>query len=134
MQRELESRVVVEEKDYEEIDEVDLKLLRLAVDLGGILVTNDYNLNKVAAVQNMPVLNINDLANAVRSVLLPGEELPLAIVREGKEAGQGVGYLPDGTMVIVENARKHIGETLDIVVTSALQTSAGRLVFAKLRS
>lgn len=132
MQRELESRVVVEEKDYEEIDEVDLKLLRLAADLGGILVTNDYNLNKVAAVQNMPVLNINDLANAVRSVLLPGEELPLAIVREGKEAGQGVGYLPDGTMVIVENARKHIGETLDIVVTSALQTSAGRLVFAKL--
>ncbi|MBA4347385.1 MAG: PIN domain nuclease [Clostridiales bacterium] len=133
MQRELESRVVVEEKDYDEIDEVDLKLLRLAVDLGGILVTNDYNLNKVAAVQNMPVLNINDLANAVRSVLLPGEELPLVIVREGKEAGQGVGYLPDGTMVIVENARKHIGETLDIVVTSALQTSAGRLVFAKLR-
>jgi len=133
MQRELESRVVVEEKDYDEIDEVDLKLLRLAVDLGGILITNDYNLNKVAAVQNMPVLNINDLANAVRSVLLPGEELPLAIVREGKESGQGVGYLPDGTMVIVENARKHIGETLDIVVTSALQTSAGRLVFAKLR-
>ena len=133
MQRELESRVVVEEKDYDEIDEVDLKLLRLAADLGGVLVTNDYNLNKVAAVQNMPVLNINDLANAVRSVLLPGEELPLAIVREGKESGQGVGYLPDGTMVIVENARKHIGETLDIVVTSALQTSAGRLVFAKLR-
>ena len=84
--------------------------------------------------QNMPVLNINDLANAVRSVLLPGEELPLAIVREGKESGQGVGYLPDGTMVIVENARKHIGETMDIVVTSALQTSAGRLVFAKLRA
>ena len=134
MQRELDSRVVVEEKDYDEIDEVDLKLLRLAVDMGGILVTNDYNLNKVAAVQNMPVLNINDLANAVRSVLLPGEELPLAIVREGKESGQGVGYLPDGTMVIVENARRHIGETLDIVVTSALQTSAGRLVFAKLRN
>ncbi len=134
MQRELDQRVSVEDKDYEDVDEVDLKLLRLATDLGGILVTNDYNLNKVAAVQNMPVLNINDLANAVRSVLLPGEELPLAIVREGKESGQGVGYLPDGTMVIVENARKHIGETLDIVVTSALQTSAGRLVFAKLRA
>ena len=134
MQRELDQRVVVEEKDYDEIDEVDLKLLRLAVDLGGILVTNDYNLNKVAAVQSMPVLNINDLANAVRSVLLPGEELPLAIVKEGKEAGQGIGYLPDGTMVIVESARKHIGETLDIVVTSALQTSAGRLVFAKVRT
>ncbi len=134
MQQELPQRVVVEEKDYEDVDEVDLKLLRLAGDLGGILMTNDYNLNKVAAVQNMPVLNINDLANAVRSVLLPGEEISLAIVREGKEAGQGVGYLPDGTMVIVENARRHIGETLDIVVTSALQTSAGRLVFAKLRA
>ena len=133
MQRELEQRVVVEERDYDDIDEVDLKLLKLATDLNGILVTNDYNLNKVAAVQNMAVLNINDLANAVRSVLLPGEELPIAIVKEGKEAGQGVGYLPDGTMVIIESGRKHIGETLDIVVTSALQTSAGRLVFAKLR-
>ena len=133
MQRELEPRVVVEERDYEDVGEVDLKLLRLATDIGGILITNDYNLNKVAAVQNMPVLNVNDLANAVRSVLLPGEELPLAIVREGKESGQGVGFLPDGTMVIVENARKHIGETMDIVVTSALQTSAGRLVFAKMR-
>jgi uncharacterized protein YacL len=134
IQQELDQRVAVEEKDYEDTDEVDLKLLRLASDLGGVLVTNDYNLNKVAAVQNMPVLNINDLANAVRSVLLPGEELPLLIVKEGKESGQGVGYLPDGTMVIVENSRKHIGETLDIVVTSALQTSAGRLVFAKLRA
>ena len=133
MQRELDQRVVVEERAYDEIDEVDLKLLRLASDLNGILVTNDYNLNKVAAVQNMAVLNINDLANSVRSVLLPGEELPIAIVKEGKEAGQGVGYLPDGTMVIIESGKKHIGETLDIVVTSALQTSAGRLVFAKLR-
>lgn len=134
MQRELDQRVEVEEKDYDDVDEVDLKLLRLANDIGGILVTNDYNLNKVAAVQNMPVLNINDLANSLRSVLLPGEELPLLIVKEGKESGQGVGYLPDGTMVIVENAKKHIGETLDIMVTSALQTSAGRLVFAKLRT
>ena len=133
MQRELDQRVAVEEKDYEDVDEVDLKLLRLATDIGGILVTNDYNLNKVAAVQNMPVLNINDLANAVRSVLLPGEELPILIAKEGKESGQGVGYLPDGTMVIVENAKKRIGETVDLVVTSALQTSAGRLVFAKLR-
>lgn len=134
MQCDLEQQVVVEEKDYEDVDEVDLKLLRLAADTGAILVTNDYNLNKVAAVQNMPVLNINDLANALRSVLLPGEELSLAIVKEGKEAGQGVGYLPDGTMVIVENGRKRIGETADLVVTSALQTSAGRLVFAKMRS
>jgi len=134
MQCEMERRVVVEERDYNDVDEVDLKLLRLAADIGGILVTNDYNLNKVAAVQNMPVLNINELANALRSVLLPGEELSLAIVKEGKEAGQGIGYLPDGTMVIVENGKKRIGETADLVVTSALQTSAGRLVFAKMRS
>ncbi|MCE5188192.1 MAG: TRAM domain-containing protein [Eubacteriales bacterium] len=133
MQRELDQRVCVVERDYDDMDEVDLKLLRLAGDMGGILVTNDYNLNKVAAVQNMPVLNINDLSNAIRSVLLPGEELPLAIVKEGKEAGQGVGYLPDGTMVIIENGKKHIGETADLIVTSALQTSAGRLVFAKLK-
>ncbi|MEN6593870.1 MAG: PIN domain-containing protein [Clostridiaceae bacterium] len=134
MQCEMEQRVLVEERDYDDVDEVDLKLLRLASDMGAILVTNDYNLNKVAAVQNMPVLNINELANALRSVLLPGEELSLAIVKEGKEAGQGIGYLPDGTMVIVENGKKRIGETADLVVTSALQTSAGRLVFAKMRS
>lgn len=134
MQCELDQQVTVEERDYDDVDEVDLKLLRLAGDLGAVLVTNDYNLNKVAAVQNTPVLNINELANALRSVLLPGEELSLAIVKEGKEAGQGIGYLPDGTMVIVENGRKHIGETIDLVVTSALQTSAGRLVFAKLRA
>jgi uncharacterized protein YacL len=133
MQRELDQEVEIEERDYDDVDEVDLKLLRLAGDLSGILVTNDYNLNKVAAVQNMPVLNINELANALRSVLLPGEELSLAIVKEGKEAGQGIGYLPDGTMVIVENGKKRIGETVDLIVTSALQTSAGRLVFAKLR-
>jgi uncharacterized protein YacL len=134
MQCELDQQVAVEERDYDDVDEVDLKLLRLAGELDGILVTNDYNLNKVAAVQNMPVLNINELANAIRSVLLPGEELSLSIVKEGKEAGQGIGYLPDGTMVIIENGKKHIGETADLVVTSALQTSAGRLVFAKLRA
>jgi uncharacterized protein YacL len=133
MQQELDQRMSVEERDYDDIDEVDLKLLKLAVELNGTLVTNDYNLNKVAAVQDMRVLNVNDLANAVRSVLLPGEELSLAIVKEGKESGQGVGYLPDGTMVIVENGKRHIGDMMDIVVTSALQTSAGRLVFAKLR-
>lgn len=134
MQCELEQRVLVEERDYDDVGEVDLKLLRLAAELGGVLVTNDYNLNKVAAVQNTPVLNVNDLAHAVRSVLLPGEELTLQIVKEGKELNQGVGYLPDGTMVIVENGRKHIGETAELVVTSALQTSAGRLVFAKMRA
>lgn len=133
MQEELEGCVVVDERDYDDVDEVDVKLLRLAADLGGVLVTNDYNLNKVAAVQNVRVLNVNDLANALRSPLIPGEELSLAVVREGKEAGQGVGYLPDGTLVIIENGKKRIGETVALVVTSALQTSAGRMVFAKLK-
>ena len=133
MQQELAQPVVIEERDYEDIDEVDLKLLRLADELDGVLVTNDYNLNKVAAVQQTCVLNINDLANAIRPVLLPGEQLSLAIVKEGKEQGQGVGYLPDGTMVIVEGGRKHIGETAELIVTSALQTSAGRMIFAKMK-
>lgn len=132
MQQELSQSVEIVERDYDDIDEVDLKLLRLALDTGGVLVTNDYNLNKVASVQNASVLNINDLANALRAVLLPGETLSLPIVKEGKEAGQGVGYLPDGTMVIVEGGRKRIGETADLVVTSSLQTSAGRMIFAKL--
>ncbi|MDO4573415.1 MAG: hypothetical protein Q4C13_08600 [Clostridia bacterium] len=133
MQEELHQPVLIEEKDYDDVDEVDVKLLRLALELGGVLVTNDYNLNKVAAVQNMRVLNINDLANAIRPVLLPGEELSLMIIKEGKEPGQGVGYLSDGTMVIVENGRKRIGESCELVVTSALQTSAGRMIFAKLK-
>ncbi len=134
MQEELHQPVIIEERDYEDVDEVDVKLIRLAADIGGVLVTNDYNLNKVAAVQSMRVLNINELASAIRPVLLPGEELCLLILREGKEPGQGVGYLPDGTMVIVENARKHIGDTCELIVTSALQTSAGRMIFAKLKN
>lgn len=133
MQEELNLQVRVEEKDYDDVDEVDLKLLRLAGDLGGILVTNDYNLNKVAAVQKTPVLNINDLANAIRPVLLPGEGMTLMILKEGKEQGQGIGYLPDGTLVIVEGGRKRIGETVELTVTSALQTSAGRMIFAKIK-
>lgn len=133
MQKAHANEVVVEDRDYDDIDEVDVKLLRLALDLDGVLVTNDYNLNKVAAVQNMRVLNINDLANAIRPVLLPGEELTLQIVKEGKEQGQGIGYLPDGTMVIVEGGKKHIGENMDLSVTSSLQTSAGRMIFARIR-
>ena len=134
MQEELSQPVVVEERDYDDVDEVDVKLIRLAMELSGVLVTNDYNLNKVAAVQDMRVLNINDLANAIRPVLLPGEELTLLIAKEGKEAGQGVGYLSDGTMVVVEGGRKRIGDVCELTVTSALQTSAGRLIFARLRN
>ena len=133
MQETLGQSVVIEERDYDDVSEVDLKLLRLAQDLNGVLVTNDYNLNKVASLQKMSVLNINDLANAIKPILLPSEELELLIVKEGKEAGQGVGYLDDGTMVIVEGGKRCIGEKKQLLVTSALQTSAGRLVFAKIK-
>ena len=125
-------QVIISDTDYEDIKEVDLKLLKLAQESNGILVTNDYNLNKVAAVQGVDVLNINDLANAVKPILLPGEEISLAIVKEGKENGQGIGYLEDGTIVIVDGGKQCIGEERKIMVTSSLQTSAGRMVFAKL--
>jgi len=133
LQKEFGSRVCIDSTDFPEVPEVDLKLLRLADKLGGVLVTNDYNLNKVAAVQNTPVLNINELAGAVKPILLPGEELRLTVMREGKEKEQGVGFLADGTMVIVDGGRKHIGEEVDMVVTSALQTAAGRMIFARVR-
>lgn len=125
-------QVIISEKDFEDTEEVDLKLLKLAQESDGILVTNDYNLNKVATVQEVDVLNINDLANAVKPLLLPGEEISLSIVKEGKENGQGIGYLEDGTLVIVDGGRQCIGEERKITITSVLQTSAGRMVFAKL--
>jgi len=99
--------------------------------LKGKIITNDYNLNKVAEVQNIDVLNINELANAVKPVVLPGEEMIVQVVRDGKESGQGLAYLDDGTMIVVESGRKFIGETIDVLVTSVLQTSAGRMIFAK---
>ncbi len=124
--------VTVSETDYEELSEVDTKLIKLAVDMGGVVVTNDYNLNKVAAVQSVPVFNINDLANALRINVVAGEVVGLTIVKEGKEHGQGVAYFDDGTMVVVDGAAKLVGENVTAVVTSVLQTSAGRMVFAKL--
>ncbi len=119
------------ERDFDDITAVDAKLVRLAQERGGKLVTNDYNLNRVAHVEGVAVLNINELANAVKPVLLPGEELRVAVVKEGKEAHQGVGYLDDGTMIVIENGRRLIGETVDVSVTSALQTMAGRMIFAR---
>ncbi len=124
--------VEVSDADYKELDEVDTKLLRLALDLGGIAVTNDYNLGKVAAVQSVPVFNINDLANALRINVVAGELIDVTIVKEGKEPGQGVAYFDDGTMIVIDGAAKLIGETVTAAVTSVLQTSAGRMVFAKL--
>ncbi len=134
IQTELKIPVRIEESDYEDISEVDVKLLRLARQMGGIVVTNDYNLNKVAGVTGVKVLNINELANAVKPVVLPGEEMTVQVVREGKEPGQGVGYLDDGTMIVVDNARRHVGETIDVVVTTVLQTSAGRMIFTRIKA
>lgn len=119
------------DKSLEEIPEVDVKLLKLAQMMNGKVVTNDYNLNKVAMIKGVEVLNINELANTLKPVVLPGEDMQLFLVKEGKENNQAVAYLDDGTMIVVEEARKNIGETIDVIVTSVLQTSAGRMIFAK---
>ena len=124
--------VKIAEEDFPEITEVDAKLIKLAKVLGGKILTNDYNLNKIAELQQVTVLNINDLANALKPVVLPGEVLQVRIVKEGKEYNQGVAYLDDGTMIVVDNARYLIGQSVRVIVTSVLQTSAGRMIFAKL--
>ncbi len=110
---------------------VDMKLVLLAKDLEGKVVTGDYNLNKVARLHNVPVINLNDVANALKPVFLPGERADVKIVKPGEEAGQGVGYLDDGTMIVIESGRDHIGRTVNITVTSVLQTSAGRMIFGR---
>ena len=124
-------RVVIHSADYEDIATVDAKLVKLVQDINGTLLTTDYNLNKVATVQRVPVLNVNDLTQAVRPSYLPGDSIDLKILREGKEPAQGVGYLDDGTMVVVEEGRAFVGGELQVIVTSALQTSAGRMIFAR---
>ncbi|HKM39881.1 MAG TPA: PIN/TRAM domain-containing protein [bacterium] len=131
IQKELEVEVVISDQDYDDIAEVDSKLLRLSLDLGGKILTNDYNLNKVAELQGVRVLNVNELANAVKPVVLPGEEMMVQVVKDGKETGQGVAYLDDGTMIVVDGGRRHIGENIGVLVTSVLQTAAGRMIFAK---
>lgn len=112
-------------------EEVDARLVRVALETGGAIITNDYNLNRVAELQGVDVLNINELANALKPVVLPGEEMRVTIIKEGKEKEQGIGYLDDGTMIVVEGARRLIGETLDVSVTSVLQTVQGKMIFAK---
>ena len=119
------------DKTLEDIPEVDVKLLKLAQNMKGMVVTNDFNLNKVAAIQGVGVLNINELANTLKPVVLPGEELQVFLVKEGKENSQALAYLDDGTMIVVENGRKLIGQTVSTTVTSVLQTSAGRMIFAR---
>ena len=123
--------VQILEKDFPHIREVDLKLIELAKDLDGKIVTNDFNLNKIAQLQDVPVLNINELANSLKPVVLPGEVMKVFILKEGKEYNQGVAYLDDGTMVVVDNARKMIGKTIDTSVTSVLQTTAGKMIFGR---
>lgn len=131
IQKELPIEVQIWEGDFPEINEVDSKLLKLTQKLDGKVLTNDYNLNKVAEVQGVTVLNINELSNAIKPVVLPGEDMKLTIVKDGKESGQGIAYLDDGTMIVVEGGRKYIGEEIDVTVTSVLQTAAGRMIFAK---
>lgn len=131
IQKELDVKVLIYEGDFEEIGEVDSKLVKLAKALHGKVVTNDFNLNKVCELQGVSVLNINDLANAVKPVVLPGEEIIVQVIKDGKEHGQGVAYLDDGTMIVVEGGREYIGTTMEVLVTSVLQTSAGRMIFAK---
>lgn len=131
MQKDLGLHVEIHEQDFEDIAEVDSKLVKLAQMLKGKLVTNDYNLNKVAELQGVTVLNINELSNSVKPVVLPGEEMVVHVVKDGKEIGQGIGYLDDGTMIVVDSGKKHIGDTIGVLVTSVLQTAAGRMIFAK---
>jgi uncharacterized protein YacL len=125
-------QVEITQEALPEIREVDLKLIELARRTGGKLVTNDFNLNKVARVRDVPVLNINDLANALKPVVLPGEPMRVFVLKAGKEAGQGVAYLDDGTMVVVDDGRDHVGKNVDILVTSVLQTTAGKMFFGRM--
>jgi uncharacterized protein YacL len=131
LQKESLAPVQITDMDVEEVDEVDEKLVLLAKQLQCAIVTNDFNLNRVAELQGVLVLNINDLANAVKIVHLPGEEMEIRVIQEGKELGQGVGYLEDGTMVVIEGGRRHMNQTISATVTKVLQTSAGRMIFAR---
>ena len=133
LQDERASKVLITEVDFEGISEVDLKLVRLAKKMGAQILTNDFNLNKVCELHQVQVLNINDLANAVKPVVIPGEDMQVMVIKDGKEHNQGVAYLDDGTMIVVEGGRSYIGQVIRVTVTSVLQTSAGRMIFAKPR-
>jgi len=132
MRADTQLSIQIIEEDFPNIREVDLKLIELARQHEAKIVTNDFNLNKVAQVRGVPVLNINDLANSLRPVVLPGEKMRILVMKEGKEYDQGVGYLDDGTMVVVDHARRLIGRSVEIAVTSVLQTASGKMIFGKL--
>ncbi|MBT2572157.1 PIN/TRAM domain-containing protein [Planococcus sp. ISL-110] len=133
LQSERVDAIMITEENFDEVSEVDLKLMRAAKKMGGQVVTNDFNLNKVCELHNVPVLNINDLANAVKPVVIPGEDMHVVVIKDGKEQNQGVAYLDDGTMIVIEDGKGFIGQAINVTVTSVLQTSAGRMIFAKPR-
>jgi len=131
IQKQARMDVRIMDRDYPAVKEVDSKLIELAKEVRGKIITNDSNLNKVAELQGIEVLNINELANSLKPVVLPGEEINVKILKEGKEMGQGVAYLDDGTMIVVDNGRRQMGKMIDVIVTSVLQTPAGRMIFAR---
>lgn len=131
MQEELPIEVKINETAIDDAEEVDMKVIKLAKSLAGSVITTDYNLNKVADVKGIQVLNINELANSIKTLLLPGENLTVQVIKDGKEANQGIAYLDDGTMIVVENGKRYIGATIDTLVTSVIQTPAGRMIFVK---
>jgi uncharacterized protein YacL len=131
LQKSPQINVTISEEDYPEIKEVDSKLIELAKQMDAKIITNDFNLNKIAQLQGIQVLNINELANALKPVVLPGEKIRAFILKEGKEKDQGVAYLDDGTMVVVDNSRKMVGHTVDVTVTSVLQTTVGKMIFGR---
>ncbi|MDJ0742415.1 MAG: PIN/TRAM domain-containing protein [Xenococcaceae cyanobacterium MO_167.B27] len=131
IQEDFPDKIVICHTDYEDIDTVDAKLVNLTQEINGTLLTNDYNLSKVANLQKVSILNVNDLAQAIRPLYLPGDNLELKILKQGKEPQQGIGYLEDGTMVVVEEGDSYVGGEIQVIVTSSLQTSAGRMIFAK---
>jgi uncharacterized protein YacL len=133
IQKQVNVEVRIVDRDFPAVKEVDAKLIELAKEVHGKIITNDSNLNKVAELQGISVLNINELANAIKPVVLPGEDMNVKILKEGKEMGQGVAYLDDGTMIVVDSGRRYMGKTIDVIVTSVLQTPAGRMIFARLK-
>ena len=131
LQEDYKYEVIITDRDFDDVAEVDLKLVRLAKEMNGQIITNDFNLNKVSELHQVHVLNINDLANAVKPVVIPGERMTVLVIKDGKEHNQGLAYLDDGTMIVIEGGRQFIGQTIQVEVTSVLQTSAGRMIFAK---
>ena len=131
IQKDLGMHLTIHEEDFPDVPEVDAKLVKLAKLLGAMVLTVDFNLNRVATIQNVRVLNINELANALKPVVFPGETMELKLIKEGKEHNQAIGYLEDGTMVVVEEGRRLIGQTVKVAVTSVLQTQAGKMIFSK---